>query len=74
MTPDHLPGGGAVAPVVVRRAVAFIDGHASLPISVTDVAHAAGVGPRALQLAFSATAGEGHTCVLARGRSAPVGR
>jgi transcriptional regulator GlxA family with amidase domain len=38
---------------VVRRAVAFIDGHASLPITVTDVARAAGVGPRALQLAFA---------------------
>jgi AraC-like DNA-binding protein len=53
MRSDHLRSPGAVAPAVVRRAVAFIDGHASLPITVTDVARAAGVGPRALQLAFA---------------------
>ncbi|MGY1714350.1 AraC family transcriptional regulator [Geodermatophilus sp. SYSU D01106] len=53
MTSDHLPGAGAVAPAVVRRAVAFIDAQASLPITVTDIARAAGVGPRALQLAFA---------------------
>jgi transcriptional regulator GlxA family with amidase domain len=52
MTSDHLPGPGAVAPAVVRRAVAFVDSHASLPITVTDIARAAGVGPRALQLAL----------------------
>jgi AraC-like DNA-binding protein len=36
----------------VRRAIAFIDGHASLPITLTDVATAAGVVPRTLQYAF----------------------
>ncbi|WP_222710323.1 helix-turn-helix transcriptional regulator [Quadrisphaera setariae] len=38
-------GGGAPA-------VAFIEAHTSLPITASDVARAAGVGPRALQLAF----------------------
>ncbi|MGY1615732.1 AraC family transcriptional regulator [Geodermatophilus sp. SYSU D00691] len=53
LTSGYLPGTGAVAPAVVRRAVAFIDAHASLPITVSDIARAAGVGPRALQLAFA---------------------
>ncbi|MGY1663730.1 AraC family transcriptional regulator [Geodermatophilus sp. SYSU D00705] len=53
MTSGYLPEAGAVAPAVVRRAVAFVDAHASLPITVSDIARAAGVGPRALQLAFA---------------------
>ncbi|MGX5653603.1 AraC family transcriptional regulator [Geodermatophilus nigrescens] len=53
MTTAYLPETGGVAPAVVRRAVAFADGHASLPITVTDIARAAGVRPRALQLAFA---------------------
>jgi AraC-like DNA-binding protein len=53
LSAGYLPGPGYVAPATVRRAVAFIDGHASLPITVSDVADAACVGPRALQLAFS---------------------
>lgn len=40
------------APVTVRRAVAFIDAHAAEPVSLTDIATAARVGPRALQIAF----------------------
>ncbi|MGQ7296461.1 helix-turn-helix transcriptional regulator [Quadrisphaera sp. KR29] len=53
MSQHHQPGPGHVAPAVVRRAVAFIEANASLPISTSDVARAAGVGPRALQLAFA---------------------
>jgi AraC-like DNA-binding protein len=53
MSWGYLRSPGAVAPAVVRRALAFVDGHASLPITVTDIARAAGVGPRALQLAFA---------------------
>jgi hypothetical protein len=45
MTSGYQPDPGPVAPAVVRRAVAFIDAHASLPISVSDVARAAGVRP-----------------------------
>lgn len=39
-------------PSTVRRAVEFIDGNADIDITVRDIAHAANVTPRALQLAF----------------------
>jgi transcriptional regulator GlxA family with amidase domain len=39
-------------PATVRRAVAFVDEHAGEPIGVEDIADAARVGVRALQLAF----------------------
>ncbi|PWW25268.1 prepilin-type processing-associated H-X9-DG protein [Geodermatophilus normandii] len=53
---------------MLRRAVAFVDGHASLPITVTDIARAAGVGPRALQLAFARHLGLSPTAYLRRVR------
>jgi AraC-like DNA-binding protein len=53
MSSGYLPGPGVVAPAVVRRAAAFVESHASLPITVSDIARTAGVGPRALQLAFA---------------------
>ncbi|PWW20886.1 AraC-like DNA-binding protein [Geodermatophilus normandii] len=68
MTSDHLRSPGGVAPAVLRRAVAFVDGHASLPITVTDIARAAGVGPRALQLAFARHLGLSPTAYLRRVR------
>ncbi|SHG21189.1 AraC family transcriptional regulator [Geodermatophilus nigrescens] len=68
MTSARLPRAGSVAPAVVRRAVAFIDAHASLPITVTDVARAAGVGPRALQLAFARHLGLSPTGYMRRVR------
>lgn len=43
---------GPVGPAPVRRAIAFVDAHAHEPITLTDIAGAAHVGPRALQLAF----------------------
>lgn len=52
MSPHYLPGPGRVAGRAVRRAVAYIDEHAHEPITLTDVAAAAGTGPRALQYAF----------------------
>ncbi|GIJ43574.1 hypothetical protein Val02_04600 [Virgisporangium aliadipatigenens] len=51
MTVDA-PGPGRVAPAAVRRAVAHIEAHAGEPITVEDVAAAAGLGVRALQAAF----------------------
>ncbi|MEV7554752.1 helix-turn-helix transcriptional regulator [Amycolatopsis sp. NPDC089917] len=39
-------------PNTVRRAVAFIEANADLGLTVPDIAHAANVTPRALQLAF----------------------
>jgi AraC-like DNA-binding protein len=52
MTAAQLPGPGRVAPAAVRRAVAFIDEHADRDISAADIAAAAHVTIRAVQLAF----------------------
>ena len=52
MTAAQLPGPGRVAPAALRRAVAYIDSHADQPITVADIAGAAGVGARAVQHAF----------------------
>ncbi|MEU5779505.1 helix-turn-helix transcriptional regulator [Micromonospora lupini] len=43
---------GEVTPRALRRALAYVDDHAGQPITVDQIAAAAGVGPRALQLAF----------------------
>ncbi|GAA2691909.1 helix-turn-helix transcriptional regulator [Actinoplanes palleronii] len=53
MTAGYTPGPGVVAPAVVRRAVAYIDAHAGEPITLADVATAAGIGVRGLQAAFA---------------------
>ena len=45
-------GPGQVAPSALRRAAAFIDAHAAEPVTLTQMAEAAGVTGRALQLAF----------------------
>jgi AraC-like DNA-binding protein len=52
MTAAQLPGPGQVAPAALRRAVAFIDAHADEPITLTEIAAAAGCSPRSLQHAF----------------------
>lgn len=52
MTVDHLPGPGWVTPASVRRAATFIHEQAGQPASVTDIAAAAGLTPRALRHAF----------------------
>ena len=44
--------GGFVPAAAVRRALAYIDEHAADDIGLTEIAAAAGVGPRALQRAF----------------------
>lgn len=61
-------GPGYAAPATVRRAVAFIDDHASLPITVTDVALAAGISARALQNAFHRHLGVTPMAYLRRAR------
>ncbi|MER5886262.1 AraC family transcriptional regulator [Streptomyces sp. NPDC001941] len=43
---------GWVRGPAVRRAVAYADEHAHEPVTLTDLARAAGTGPRALQYAF----------------------
>lgn len=44
--PDH------ASPAVVRRAVDFIDAHAEREMTLSEIAGAAGIGPRGLQAAF----------------------
>ena len=53
MTVAYTPGPGWVAPAAVRRAAAFIDAHADQPITLADIAAAAGTTGRAVQHAFS---------------------
>ncbi|WP_127502467.1 AraC family transcriptional regulator [Actinoplanes solisilvae] len=53
MTVDYLSGPGRVEPAAIRRAVAFIDTHADQPVTIDDIAAAAGVGVRALQAGFA---------------------
>jgi AraC-like DNA-binding protein len=48
--PPRIPG--RVAPAALRRALDFIDANAHVELTVTDVAEAARIGPRALQNAF----------------------
>ena len=52
MTVEHLPGPGRVGPTTVRRALAHLHAHAAEPLTVADLAAAAGIGVRALQQAF----------------------
>jgi AraC-like DNA-binding protein len=52
MNAAQLSGPGRVAPVALRRAVAFIDAHADQPIGLADVAAATDTSARALQHAF----------------------
>ncbi len=52
MTVAHLPGPGWVMPTAVRRAAEFIDEHAGQPVTITQIAAAADLTPRALRYAF----------------------
>ncbi|XVU28811.1 AraC family transcriptional regulator [Actinoplanes sp. CA-054009] len=52
MTAGYITQPGRLAPAAVRRAVAYIDAHAGEPISLDEIAGAAGVGARALQAGF----------------------
>jgi AraC-like DNA-binding protein len=53
MTAGQLPAPGYVPPAAVRRATAFIDEHADEPITLSQIATAAGVKPRTLQAGFA---------------------
>lgn len=65
---DHLAGPGAVGPATVRRALAHAEAHAHEPIGVEDLARAAGIGVRALQLAYAQHVGCSPTVHLRRTR------
>jgi AraC-like DNA-binding protein len=52
MTAARLPGPGRIPPAAVRRAVAFMDAHAGEPLTAAEIAAAAGIGVRGLQVAF----------------------
>lgn len=68
MTRGYIPGPGDVRPAAIRRAVAYIDTHVSLPITVTDIADAAGTTPRALRAAFRRHLDTTPTAYLRRAR------
>jgi AraC-like DNA-binding protein len=52
MTALYVAGPGWAPPAAVRRAAAFIEAHADQPVTLADIAAAAGVTGRALQPAF----------------------
>lgn len=52
MTRGYVPGPGDARLSVVRRATAYVDAHASLPITSSDIAEAAGTSARELHAAF----------------------
>jgi transcriptional regulator GlxA family with amidase domain len=52
MTIENRTPRDPATPATIRRAITFIDEHASEPITLTDIATAAGVVPRTLQYAF----------------------
>jgi AraC-like DNA-binding protein len=52
MTIPYLPSPGWAAPATVRDAAAYIDAHAHQPVTVPEIAAAAGLTVRALQDAF----------------------
>lgn len=52
MTAAYLPGPGWVPTATVRRAAGFMEAHAGQPITLDEIAAAAGVTGRALQYAF----------------------
>jgi AraC-like DNA-binding protein len=55
-------------PAVLRRAVAFMEANVDRPVTVSDIAEAARVSPRALQLAFRRRYGTTPTGYLRRMR------
>ncbi|MBV1850027.1 AraC family transcriptional regulator [Catellatospora tritici] len=67
-TAGHLGEPGRVAPAALRRAVAFVDAHAHQPVTVEDIADAAGLSCRALQTAFSRHVGTTPMAYLRRVR------
>lgn len=68
LTVGYQPGPGWVAPQAVRRAAGFIHAHADQPLTLEQIAAAAGTGARALQYAFRRYYGTTPTGYLRRVR------
>jgi AraC-like DNA-binding protein len=68
MTLQYVPGVGRVSPAALRRAVAYIDAHSREPITLADIADAAGTTGRAVQAAFQRHYGLTPTGYLRRVR------
>ncbi|SDH17982.1 helix-turn-helix domain-containing protein [Klenkia brasiliensis] len=68
MTCDYVPDAGDVRPAAVRRAVAFIDAHLSLPITISDAADAARTTPYALRAGLRRHLGTTFSAYLRRAR------
>jgi AraC-like DNA-binding protein len=66
MTAPYLPGPGWVTPAAVRRAAAFIEAHVGQPVTLDQIAAAAGVTGRALQYGFRRHFGTTPTGYLRR--------
>lgn len=66
MTTCYLPGPEWVAPAAARRAAAFLEAHADEPVTLDEIAAAAGVTGRALQYAFRRYFGTTPTGYLRR--------
>jgi AraC-like DNA-binding protein len=62
LPPDH------ATPAVVRRAVDFIDANAERELTMSDIAAAAGIGPRGLQAAFLRHQDSTPTAYVSRAR------
>ncbi|WP_131801998.1 helix-turn-helix domain-containing protein [Klenkia taihuensis] len=74
LTRGYLPAPGDVRPAAVRRAVAYIDAHLSLPITTGDAAAAAGTSPHALRVAFRRHLGTSVGAYLRRARCSAARR
>ncbi|GLY29565.1 hypothetical protein Kisp02_29300 [Kineosporia sp. NBRC 101731] len=53
MTSHYVRAGDQVGPSTLRRAVTFMHAHSDQPLTITQIAEAAGVSARALQRAFT---------------------
>ncbi|HVX42388.1 MAG TPA: AraC family transcriptional regulator [Mycobacteriales bacterium] len=52
LSADYIAGSGGIAPATLRRATAYMEAHAAEPLTVGQIAAAAGVGARALHDGF----------------------
>lgn len=67
-SPDRTHRSAPAVPAAVRRAVAHIDDHPTSPLTLSDIAQAAGVPPRVLQRAFRRDLNTTPTQYLRRNR------